>query len=194
MLGGRTLIEWSVSLLRDAECSPVIVVVPEDELEAAKAGYADSEDILIARAGPSRQASVRNGLEHVATSRVVVHDAASPLATAEMVRGVLDGLEEADAVTVGVPLDETVKRVEGGVAIETLDRSGLWRVQTPQAFDTKILKRAHEEALAAGIEATDDAALVERLGLPVRVLPGTRRNIKLTYAEDFALAEAIIRG
>lgn len=188
------MIEWSVSLLLDSGCSPVIVVVPEDTLEAAQATLAGSADVVITAGGTTRQASVRNGLRHVKAPTVVVHDAARPLATPEMVRAVLEALDSAAAATMGVPIDETLKRVERDIAIETVDRSGLWRVQTPQAFVTQTLERAHEEALAAGIEATDDAALVERLGVAVRVVQGSRRNIKLTYPEDFALAEAIIHG
>lgn len=171
----------------------MVVAVPKDELGATETEYLESRDVAITCGGPTRQASVRNGLEHVASDRVVVHDAARPLATPEMVNRVLNVLGEMEGATVAIPMDETIKRVEDAVVVETLDRSGLWRVQTPQAFHTETLRRAHAEALLAGIEATDDAALVERLGVQIAVVPGSLRNIKLTYAEDFALAEAIIR-
>jgi 2-C-methyl-D-erythritol 4-phosphate cytidylyltransferase/2-C-methyl-D-erythritol 2,4-cyclodiphosphate synthase len=193
-LGGRTLIEWSVGLLLDSGCAPVVIVVPQDELNSVQSTLGDSRDVVIVSGGPTRQASVRNGLESVTSERVVVHDAVRPLATPQMVRGVLDALEGAEGATVAVPVDETIKRVDGKIVVETLDRSGLWRVQTPQAFHTATLRRAHDEALAAGIEATDDAALVENLGVKVAIVSGSRGNIKLTYPEDFALAEAIVRG
>jgi 2-C-methyl-D-erythritol 4-phosphate cytidylyltransferase len=93
---------------------------------------------------------------------------------------------------VGLPLDETLKRVDRGAVVETVARSGLWRVQTPQTFLTDALVRAHEAARRDGFVATDDAQLVERYGRGVVVVAGSTTNIKLTYPGDFAIAEALL--
>jgi 2-C-methyl-D-erythritol 4-phosphate cytidylyltransferase len=174
-------------------CSPVVVVVPGDHLADARAVAAGRREVLVAAGGNSRQASVSSGLTEVAAGRVVVHDAARPLARRVDVTGVLAALEDAHGAIVAVPVDETLKRVGGGRVRATIDRSELWRAQTPQAFRTARLRDSHLRAQQEGYEATDDAALVERYGGSVAVVEGSRTNIKLTYAEDFELAEAIFR-
>lgn len=170
-----------------AGCDPVIVVVPEDALENAQellgAGF------LFVSGGPTRQASVANGLELVQRDRVVIHDGARPFVTTDLVTRVLDGLADADGAVAAIPVDDTVKRVEGDRVLHTVDRTQLWQVQTPQAFWTGRLRIVHRRAEVDGIDATDDAALIETFGGTVRVIEGSRTNIKLTHPEDFAMAE-----
>lgn len=93
-----------------------------------------------------------------------------------------------------VPIDETIKRVAGEVVTGTLDRTDLWRAQTPQAFRTDVLRDAHAKATADEVESTDDCQLLENMGRQVAVVMGSRTNIKLTYAEDFVLGEALIEA
>ena len=149
--------------------------------------------ISCVRGGDTRQASVRAGLEAVDAERVVIHDGARPFARPDVFRRAITALEEFPAAVAAVPIEETVKRVAEGQVLETLDRDGLWRIQTPQAFRTETLAEAHAAALEAGVEATDDAALVERIGGTVAIVPGARYNLKVTYPEDLALAEALVR-
>jgi 2-C-methyl-D-erythritol 4-phosphate cytidylyltransferase len=144
--------------------------------------------------GATRQESVRRALDRVAgdADRVVVHDAARPLAGPELFERALAGLERAAGAICAVPVTDTLKATTGDVVGETVDRSGLWRAQTPQAFRTEALLRAHAAAETAGISATDDAELLERIGETVLIVPGDEQNIKITTPGDLALAEALL--
>jgi 2-C-methyl-D-erythritol 4-phosphate cytidylyltransferase len=142
--------------------------------------------------GDERQKSVRNGLELVDTQRVVVHDAARPFATVGLVGAVLDGLQGAHGVAPAAPVSDTLKEVRDGRVIRTVERSSLWAVQTPQAFVTDALKNVHDKARVDGFTGTDDAQLIERYGGVMRIVEGSRDNIKLTYPEDWRVAEAML--
>ena len=126
-------------------------------------------------------------------SAVLVHDAARPFAPAELVDRVLDALESADGAVPGVPLSDTVKRVRDGAAVETLDRSELRAVQTPQAFRAEVLRRAYSRSSEDISSATDCAQLVERTGARVVVVEGAAANIKITDAGDLERAEAFVQ-
>ena len=135
-----------------------------------------------------------SGLEGIESEHVVIHDGARPLASTSLVHRVVEALSHHEAAVAAIPLDETVKLVSGEDVVTTIDRSGLWAVQTPQAFLTSVLRAAHERAIADEYTATDDAGLVERYGGRVCVVRGARTNIKLTYPEDFELAEALLEA
>jgi 2-C-methyl-D-erythritol 4-phosphate cytidylyltransferase len=186
-LHGRRVLDWSLAAARSA-CDGVVAVVPADRLDREH----ESDPGAVA-GGATRAASVRAGLAAVPADAeiVVVHDAARPLAGAElfdlMVAAVRAG---ADAAIPGVPVADTVKRVDGGRVVETVDRADLVAVQTPQAFRADVLRRAH----AGDPEATDDAALVEALGGTVVVVAGDPRNFKLTSPDDLVVARALLAG
>ena len=148
----------------------------------------------VVEGGETRQDSVAQGLAKIATPRVVVHDAARPFVDQNTVESAVGALDEADAAVPVVPVPETIKRIAGTRVSETVDRSDLTLAQTPQAFRTEVLRSAHARARTDGFVATDDAQLVERYGGVVAVVSGSRRNIKVTYPEDFALAEALMRS
>ena len=146
--------------------------------------------------GPERQESVYRGLRAIQgkADRVLIHDGVRPFVPPWLIRRVLSATPERKAVVVALPADETIK--EGSAEYEvvrTVDRRGLWMIQTPQSFDFALILRAHEEARKEGFLGTDDASLVERLGIPVKILPGSRFNIKITTPEDLILAEAILK-
>jgi 2-C-methyl-D-erythritol 4-phosphate cytidylyltransferase len=123
---------------------------------------------------------------------VVIHDAARPFATMQMFDDVIREARLGHGAIPGLAVVDTLKRVDlDSAIIDTLDREGLMRVQTPQAFPRAIIERAHSEAFKEGISATDDAALCERLGIRVVVVPGSERAIKITTEADFARAEAL---
>ena len=137
--------------------------------------------------GTSRSASVRAALDALAAdapARVLVHDAARPLPSAALIARVVTALEQDAAVVPGAPVRDTLKRAPAGLIEATIDRSGLVAVQTPQGFAFELLREAH----GRGDDATDDAGLVERLGVPVRVVEGEPTNLKITAPEDLALA------
>lgn len=167
-------------------CDGVVLVVP-----AGSAGDPEPPADLVVGGAETRPGSVRRGLAAVPADAdvIAVHDAARPLATAELFSSAVHAVRSgADGAVCAVPISDTVKRVEEGTVTETLDRSGLWAVQTPQAFGAAVLRAAHED----GPEATDDAALVERMGGRVVVVPGDVRNIKLTRPADLPVAEALL--
>jgi 2-C-methyl-D-erythritol 4-phosphate cytidylyltransferase len=142
--------------------------------------------------GATRAESVRAGLAAVPDDAViiVVHDAARPLATGELFTSVVAAVRAAgvDGVVPVLPVADTLKRVDGDTVQHSVDREGLVAVQTPQAFDAAVLRKAHR----TGRDATDDAGLVEDLGATVRTVVGDPHNVKLTRSEDLVLAEALI--
>jgi 2-C-methyl-D-erythritol 4-phosphate cytidylyltransferase len=176
-----------------AGCSPIVLVVPATHLDHARELASEYPQLELVKGGASRQESVANGLQVVDADAVVVHDAARPLAPPELVSSVVSALDDADAVIAAVPVDETLKRVDEGTrVIETIDRSVMWRAQTPAAFLTHVLKEAHRRADQDGFTGTDESQLVERVGGVVRIVKGNRDNLKVTFPEDLALAEAMI--
>jgi 2-C-methyl-D-erythritol 4-phosphate cytidylyltransferase len=168
--------------------------VPQEVLDDGPGFFEDPSSLRLVLGGGRRQDSVFNALLEVTSDVVVVHDAARPLAGSDTVRRVVERLDEWDGAIAAVPVDETVKRVTDHRIDETVDRSDLWQAQTPQAFRTSVLRDAHERARADGVLATDDASLVETYGGRVCVVPASRTNIKVTYPEDFALAESLLRS
>jgi 2-C-methyl-D-erythritol 4-phosphate cytidylyltransferase len=171
-----------------------VVALPPDLLARATDLLEDDREVVIVAGGDSRQDSVYNALGLVHSERVVVHDAARPLAGADLVTSVLEALADWDGAVAGVPLEDTLKKVEEGVVLGTVERAGLWKAQTPQAFRTRVLREAHDRARADGAVATDDAALLERIGKTVGIVPGKSSNLKITYPEDMLVAGALLRS
>lgn len=144
--------------------------------------------------GNERQQSVYNGLKAVKTEGVVlVHDGARPFIDQSTIHQLVCEAEASGAATVAVPVKDTIKKVSNKSVLETVERSSLWAVQTPQAFRVSILRSAHGEAERKSFSGTDDASLVEFEGGHVSVVEGDYDNIKLTTPEDIYFAEAIIR-
>lgn len=190
-LGGRPVIRRSVDIMR-AFADTVVVVCPDAErpqFEAALAGL--ESDIRYASGGATRQASVLNGLRALpeACGYVLIHDGARCLTDPGTVRAAMEGALKTGAAVASVPCVDTVKSVDpGGLVTGTPDRAALRCVQTPQAFRRDLIEEAHRAALAEDFVGTDDAALVERLGRPVLLTEGSRRNLKITTPEDLAVA------
>ena len=195
-LGGRVLLAESLGRLEASEwVDAIVVVVPQEweepaillaeELGAGKVNAAVA-------GGATRADSVRAGLTEVRDDAliVLVHDAARPLLTEEVIGRVLGGLgEEWDGVVAALPLADTVKRVDAhGAVAETVDRSGLYAIQTPQAFPAATLR----DALQRGGDASDCAGLVEQAGGRVRVVEGDPRLVKVTTASDLAFVETLL--
>ena len=154
----------------------------------------DIERMLISVGGKTRGESVVNGLEDLtaACQIVLVHDAARPLVTPQMIDRVVAEARKGHGAIAALPVTDTLKEVDAdGRIVRTIERSNLWRAQTPQGFPRELIVRAHADAKAAQVTATDDAALLERLGLPVVVVRGSERAMKVTEEGDFARAEAL---
>lgn len=203
-LAGEPLLVHSVrTFLRCDTIDAVVLVVGPSHLDRATAALENAGldvDSVVA-GGPSRQQSVRLGLYAcpASTEVVAVHDAARPLVSPELVDRSVQGLVEPwMAVAPGLPLVDTVKLVdvESEAVIRTVDRRTLWAVQTPQVFRIEVLRRLHGDTEAptgpsVPARVTDDLALVESVGGRVRMIKGERRNFKVTYPEDLAVAEAL---
>lgn len=149
--------------------------------------------------GATRQASVCHGLRALATqgvTRVLIHDGARPFVSADLVTDCLRALDDAPGAIAAVPVTDTLKVADAsGRIARTLDRAGLWRALTPQAFLLPEILAAHEKAAAAGRDdLTDDAAVAEWAGLPVALVGGSPANLKITTAEDLTMAEATLAG
>jgi 2-C-methyl-D-erythritol 4-phosphate cytidylyltransferase len=183
--GGRPLVDWSIAALSEA-CERVVVAVP--------AGYEDGPDRV--RGGDVRSASVRAGLAAAPEATVaVVHDAARPLVTADLVRRCVAALDDEDlaGAIAAAPVTDTVKEAgPDGRVTRTLERSALWAVQTPQVFRADVLRRALDVPLDVLAAATDDAALVEAAGGAVAVVEAPPENFKVTTEIDLRLAEGLL--
>jgi 2-C-methyl-D-erythritol 4-phosphate cytidylyltransferase len=186
MLGGRPMVEWSVEALRAVPViGHVVVALPAGvEAPAGTSGVPGGEE---------RSHSVRAALHHtLAGDPVVVHDAARPLVTPEVIRACLDGLRDADAAIAAAPVADTIKEGEDGKVVRTVDRSRLWAIQTPQVFRREVLERALAQPHDVLASATDDAAIVEAMGGVVRLVESPRENLKVTTPGDLRIAEALL--
>lgn len=143
--------------------------------------------------GAERRDSVGAGLTALETEGVLVHDAARPLVTPGQIEACCRAAEEFGAAALAVPVKDTIKVTEGGMIVSTPDRSSLLAVQTPQAFGRLELMEAHRLAREAGVPATDDAMLFERLGRKVAAVPGHDTNLKITTPEDLLVAELFLQ-
>jgi 2-C-methyl-D-erythritol 4-phosphate cytidylyltransferase len=195
-LAGRPLVDWALEAAREARSvGPIVVAMPAG-VSLADAGRS-AEDAIEVEGGASRSQSVAAAMERVKGDYVVVHDAARPLVTAELIDAVVAELvDDADcaAVVAATPVTDTVQEVARGREVDrTLDRSSLWSAQTPQAFRADALR----EALASTrllAQATDDAMLVERLGHKVVLHEAPAENIKVTTELDLRIAELLLAG
>jgi 2-C-methyl-D-erythritol 4-phosphate cytidylyltransferase len=154
----------------------------------------DIDRLLLAAGGRERGDSVLAGLEDMPpeVKIVLVHDAARPFVDDATISRVIDAARAGEGAVPALPVLDTVKRVNGsGLISETIERDQLWGAQTPQAFPREMIERAYREARKVNAHATDDAALCERIGLPVRVVAGSARAFKITDEADFARADAM---
>ncbi|MEW6263448.1 MAG: 2-C-methyl-D-erythritol 4-phosphate cytidylyltransferase [Thermodesulfobacteriota bacterium] len=182
-----------------ASVDQVIVVVPYEQVTKVRKNVVDALGFAKARrivaGGETRQESVYQGFltleDEIAL--VVIHDGVRPLVQVPLIEAVVETAREHGAAIAAVPVRDTLKQVENGVIQNTLDRRRVWQAQTPQAFDRHWLARALAEARRDGFVGTDEAVLIERLGWPVHVVPGSTENVKITMPEDLVLAETLIK-
>lgn len=154
----------------------------------------DLDRLLVSTGGVDRGESVWNGLEDLPDELAVavIHDAARPLVSDATIEAVIAEARKGHGAVAALPVVDTLKEVDAsGRIVRTIEREGLWRAQTPQAFPTRVIEHAYVEARRAGVTATDDAALVERLGLEVVVVRGSERAMKVTEEADFARVERL---
>jgi 2-C-methyl-D-erythritol 2,4-cyclodiphosphate synthase/2-C-methyl-D-erythritol 4-phosphate cytidylyltransferase len=219
-LAGATVLEWSLSaLLHEPRVAGIVVALAADDTRwPAIAASMTGSKIETTIGGASRQESVRRGLKALegragADDWVMVHDAARPCLTSADLKALIDAVEvcgdasdaaagepaagepaTVNGAVLASPVHDTVKRERGGIAVDTVDRTGLWRALTPQVFGYARLTQALEDAATLGLAVTDEAQAMERLGLPARLVRGSSFNIKVTTVSDLVMAESILRG
>ena len=190
--GGAILTRTLRHFRRHPAVCAIVVAAPVEHLARTRqlVRRAGGERIQVVSGGSTRQESVWNALQAAPADAdiVLVHDAVRPFIDRRLIDAIVTAAVQDGAAICALPIAETVKRVRGGVVDSTLDRSELWAVQTPQAFRSPLLREAHDKARRDGAAATDDAMLVERLGHPVRVIPGLAGNVKITTPEDLRRA------
>jgi 2-C-methyl-D-erythritol 4-phosphate cytidylyltransferase / 2-C-methyl-D-erythritol 2,4-cyclodiphosphate synthase len=187
-LAGRPLLAWTLDSIASVPFARIVVAAPPDRLEEFRRIVGGRGDVVAG--GPTRSASVRLGVAALAPADsdvVAVHDAARPLVTADEVAAVLDAAGESGAAAAATAAVDTIKRVVQGLIVETLDRAQVYGAATPQAFRFELLRKALRQG-----DATDEAALCEKLGIPVTIVPVSRLSFKITTPRDLELAEAIL--
>jgi 2-C-methyl-D-erythritol 4-phosphate cytidylyltransferase len=198
-LAGQALVLRSARAFDEApSVSGIVAVVPEAEIGAARSLLAPVRKLVaVVPGGERRQDSVLEGLRQAPDGFdgvVLVHDAARPLVEVSLVEAVSRAAAEVGAALPVLPLTDTVKRVRDGLVVATLDREELGAAQTPQGFRLALLVEAYEAAFRDRVTVTDEAMAVERLGAPVRAIPGSPRNRKITTPDDLAWAEGVLAG
>jgi 2-C-methyl-D-erythritol 4-phosphate cytidylyltransferase len=198
-LAGQALVLRSARAFDEApSVSGIVAVVPGAEVGAARSLLAPVRKLVaVVPGGERRQDSVLEGLRQAPDGFdgvVLVHDAARPLVEVSLVEAVCRAAAEAGAALPVLPLTDTVKRVRDGLVVATLDREELGAAQTPQGFRLALLVAAYEAAFRDRVTLTDEAMAVERLGAPVRAIPGSPRNRKITTPDDLARAEGVLAG
>ncbi len=202
LLGGKPILAHTLAVFEKIkEIHEVTLVVHPDELnycqEKVISPYGLKKVLRLVPGGKERQDSVYNALKALKHEDeleiVLVHDGVRPFVTPEQVCRVINAARCHGAAVLGLPAQDTLKTVNAeGEIRQTLERKDIWQIQTPQAFQAPLLRRAFLEAYSRNFYGTDEASLVEALKLPVLVLPGSPLNLKITTPDDLALAEAIL--
>jgi len=196
---GQPIIAWTLLAAEEAEAVGWIGLIcrPDDrpELEAIVQDLALSKPVQWIQGGETRQESVYNGLQGLPAeaSQVLIHDGARCLATADLFNRCAAALDTYKGLIAAVPVKDTIKMAIDQRVEATPDREYLWAAQTPQGFDVALLKQCHAQGLTQGWSVTDDAALFEKCGLPVYIVPGEETNLKVTTPMDLAIAELILQ-
>lgn len=182
---GKTILETTVDIfLHDSRCEQVVVVGSEQDIEQYQK-LLINDRITFTIGGKTRQESVYYGLLKTTMPYVLIHDGARPWLRMDCIDRLLECLKTQEACLLMVPAKDTIKQVENGKVVKTLQRSLLWQAQTPQAFSTELILKCHELAIEKQLEATDDAQLVELCSdVDVHVVEGSYENLKVTTIED----------
>jgi 2-C-methyl-D-erythritol 4-phosphate cytidylyltransferase len=194
--GKPALLHSLQAFMARADVVSVVCVLPRDYAADPPPWIfqCDVDRLMIAPGGRTRTESVANGLDDLPDEAkvVLIHDAARPLVGDDTIDRVVSAVRAGTSTIAALPVVDTLKEVdESGRITRTIERERLWRAQTPQGFPREVIVRAHRDAKAQRISATDDAALCERLGIPVLVVRGSERAMKITEEPDFARAEAL---
>jgi len=195
LLAGKPVLNWSLERFQAHPKVSEIILVLGKEMPAEKYSSRYGKISAVVPGGKERQDSVIAGfskLDPGGTDIVLIHDGVRPLVSEDLISRVIAAARENRAAVPVIPLEDTIKKIRGDRVLDTMDRDGLGRVQTPQGFDYSILKSAFEKAVREEFFGTDEASLVEKLGQDIIAVPGEQRNIKLTTPLDLKIAEVFL--
>ena len=174
----------------------VVLVMPRADVDEMGEDWLNKYEIVreVVVGGEQRQDSVYNGFNSLeeGTDIVVVHDGVRPFTTPQMITATVEAAQQHGAAITAIPVSDTVKQAADGFVKQTVSRDGLWRVQTPQAFQCGLLQQAFKKAKKDSYYGTDEGSLVEYLGERVKIVPGSELNIKITRKEDLVLGESLL--
>ncbi|WP_347940985.1 2-C-methyl-D-erythritol 4-phosphate cytidylyltransferase [Peribacillus simplex] len=195
-LSGIPIIVYTLRVFEeDPDCRGIILSInpaEKDYFSQLIAAYGLKKVKKLVMGGKERQQSVYNGLQHAGEEIVLVHDGARPFINVGQISELTTAASLNGGAVIAVPVKDTIKKASNNKVVETVERSSLWAVQTPQAFRVSILKSAYEQAEAEAFLGTDDASLLERINEQVVIIEGNYDNIKITTQEDLYFAEAIL--
>ncbi len=194
LLKGNPLFYYSLQVFLAIDSIEQVVLVLQEKHFDFSRKFINSEKVSLAPGASSRSCSVANGLSKVkkGLDYVLIHDCARPFVTKKITLNIIKNLEKYSAVICGLPTADTLKKVESGLAKNTLKREDIFSIQTPQGFKKDLLEKAYKNKQVA--ESTDSAQLIEKMGHKVKVIEGSRLNFKITYPEDIYLAGKIVDG
>lgn len=186
-INGKEVIRYTVDAFRYANIDKIIICANLSIMDELKDIFKDYENIIFTEGGQTRQQSVFNGLRADKCDYVLIHDGARPIISTELINICIEMVKEQKALTVVTKTIDTIKEVENGKIVKTIDRSKLYNTQTPQAFEYELILQAHQKY--EGKNFTDDSGMIEKLGKPVYIIDGSYKNIKITTQSDIALAK-----
>ncbi len=195
----RPILSWTLTAAAAADSLSWIGIICQKcdrpEIEAMVKQCDLQTPVQFVQGGDTRQASVFNGLQALPNdaAHVLIHDGARCLATSDLFDKCASAALETKGFIAAVPVKDTIKQVEAGVITHTPERSQLWAAQTPQGFEVKLLKQCHAKGASQGWQVTDDAALLEKCGVPVSIVEGEETNLKVTTPVDLAIAQFILQ-
>jgi len=186
-INGKEVIRYTVEAFLSSNADKIIICANISIMDALKEMFQDESRVEIIEGGATRQESVFKGLEHRKCDYVLIHDGARPVISPELINICIEMVKEVCSLSVMTKTIDTIKEVENGIITKTIDRTKLYNTQTPQAFKYDLIYDAHKKF--AGKNYTDDAGMVEDMGLPVYVVDGSYRNIKITTQNDIDVAK-----
>jgi len=194
---GKPLLHHTLTVFASCELIDyVVLVMPRTDVDETGDDWLNKYEIVreVVVGGEQRQDSVYNGFNSLEeeTGIVVVHDGVRPFTTPQMITATVEAAQQHGAAITAIPVSDTVKQAADGFVKQTVSRDGLWRVQTPQAFQYRLLKQAFKKAKKDSYYGTDEGSLVEYLGERVKIVPGSELNIKITRKEDLILGESLL--
>ena len=187
LINGKEVIKYTVDAFRYSNVDEIIICANLSIMEELKEIFKDYEKVRIIEGGATRQQSVYNGLLADKCDYVVIHDGARPIISTELINICIEMVKEQKALTVVTKTIDTIKEVENGKIIKTIDRAKLYNTQTPQAFEYDLILEAHKKY--EGKNFTDDAGMIEKMKKTVYIIDGSYKNIKITTRSDIALAK-----